>query len=150
MKTHARKYIALLFSTFVLTSVAFGAPAVDYHIVARYPIGGTGGYDYLRVDPVARRLYIAHEKRIEVLDADSGKKVGEIGPTTRAHGIAISPDTGHGFVTSGIDDQITMFDVKTLAPLKTFKSSGSNPDAIEYDPESKRIFVGNHGAATSR
>jgi YVTN family beta-propeller protein len=145
MKTHARKYIALLFSTFVLTSVAFGAPAVDYHIVARYPIGGTGGYDYLRVDPVARRLYIAHEKRIEVLDADSGKKVGEIGPTTRAHGIAISPDTGHGFVTSGIDDQITMFDVKTLAPLKTFKSSGSNPDAIEYDPESKRIFVGNHG-----
>jgi len=118
----------------------------DYKVVARYPIGGdNSSYDYLRVDPVARRLYVAHEKRFEVLDADTGKKVGEIGPVTRAHGVALSPGTGHGFASSGIDDLIIMFDLKTLAPIKQFKSSGSNPDAIEYDPETKRVYAGNHG-----
>jgi YVTN family beta-propeller protein len=118
----------------------------DFKVVARYPIGGdASSYDYLRVDPVARRLYVAHEKRFEVLDIDTGKKVGEIGPVTRAHGVAISQETNHGFATSGVDDQIIMFDLKTLAHLKQFKSSGSNPDAIEYDPQTKRIYVGNHG-----
>jgi len=118
----------------------------DYKVVTRYPIGGdAASYDYLRVDPVARRLYIAHEKRFEVLDADSGKKVGEIGPVTRAHGVALSPETGHGFASSGIDDLIVMFDLKTLATLKQIKSSGSNPDSIEYDPETKRVYAGNHG-----
>jgi YVTN family beta-propeller protein len=138
-----------LFLSFVsalsLATVSFAA-AADYHIVAHFNIGGTGGYDYLRVDPVARRLYVSHEKRVEVLDADTGKKVGEIGPATRAHGIALAPELNHGFVTSGVDDLITMFDLKTLATLKQVKSTGSNPDAIEYDPESKKIYVGNHGS----
>src|SRR4051812_15897505 len=108
----------LLFPAVTFVSAALGAPSPEYHIVARYPIGGTGSYDYLRVDAAARRLYVAHEKRIEVLDADTGKKIGEIGPTTRAHGIAVAPGTGHGFVTSGVDDQIIMFDLKNLSPLK--------------------------------
>ena len=141
------KSLLSLVSALSLASVSFAAAAAaDYHIVAHHKIGGDGGYDYLRVDPVARRLYVAHEKRVEVLDVDTGKKVGEIGPTTRAHGIAIVSELNHGFVTSGVDDQITMFDLKTLATLKQVKSTGSNPDAIEYDPESKKIYVGNHGS----
>lgn len=121
------------------------AASADYQVVAHFKIGGDGSYDYLRVDPVARRLYVAHEKRFEILDADTGKKLGEIAPITRAHGVALDPQSGHGFATSGIDDLITMFDPKTLATLKQFKSTGSNPDAIEFDPATKRIYVGNHG-----
>lgn len=140
------KTCALLSLIAALPSLAFSA-AADYRVVARYLIGGDSGYyDYLRVDPAARRLYVSHEKRIEVLDVDTGRKIGEVGPTTRAHGIALAPATGHGFVTSGMDDQITMFDLKTLATLKAFKSTGSNPDAIEYDPHSKKVYVGNHGS----
>ena len=123
------------------------AASTDYRIVARYPIPGDRTYyDYLRVDVEARRLYLSHEKVIHVLDADTGKKVGEVGPTTRAHGIAVAREAGHGFATSGIDDLITMFDLKTFATLKQVKSTGSNPDAIEYDPGTKRIYVGNHGS----
>ena len=132
-----------LLPLFVASALAVQA---DYRVVARFPIGGdTSSYDYLRVDPVARRLYVAHEKKFEVLDADTGKKVGELGPVTRAHGVAISSETGHGFATSGIDDLIVMFDLKTLATIKQYKSSGSNPDSIEYDPQTKRVYAGNHG-----
>jgi YVTN family beta-propeller protein len=120
--------------------------ATEYGVVARYFIGGTGGHDYLRVDSAARRIYVAHEKKFEVLDADSGKKVGEIGPTQRAHGTAISPETGHGFVSSGSDNRITMFDTKTLAVIKQIKSTGSNPDGIEYDSGSQRVYAANHGS----
>ena len=135
----------LLHSLPLLMLCALAARA-DVKVTARFPIGGdASSYDYLRVDPTARRLYIAHEKKFEVLDADTGKKVGEIGPVTRAHGVAIAADTGHGFASSGIDDLIIMFDLKTLEPIKRIKSTGSNPDAIEYDPASKRVYAGNHG-----
>jgi YVTN family beta-propeller protein len=140
-----RYYLGLLVAGFAALP-CLRAAAADYQIVARYPIGGTGSYDYLRVDAAARRLYIAHEKRFEVLDADTGKKLGEIAPTSRAHGVALAPDTGHGFASSGMDDEITMFDLKTLATIKKIHSTGSNPDAIEYDPQSKLVYTGNHGS----
>lgn len=118
----------------------------DYQVVARFPVGGdASSYDYVRVDAEARRVYLAHEKRFEVLDADSGRKLGEIGPVQRAHGVALAPASGHGFASSGIDDLIIMFDLKTLAKLREFKSSGSNPDSIEFDPESGKVYVANHG-----
>lgn len=135
----------LVRSLVILAAFAASARA-QYKVVAHFPIGGdTSSYDYLRVDTTARRLYVSHEKRFEVLDADTGKKVGEIGPASRAHGVAISSETGHGFTSSGIDDLIIMFDLKTLATIKQIKSTGSNPDSIEYDSESKRVYAGNHG-----
>ena len=119
----------------------------DYHVVARHLIGGdASSYDYLRVDAASRRVYVAHEKRFEVLDADTGQKIGEIGPVARAHGVALAPLAGHGFASSGIDDLIVMFDLQTLKKLKEFKSSGSNPDSIEYDPASNRVYAANHGS----
>lgn len=141
MKLFIAPVLALTFATVAV------AAKPDYHIVARYKIGGdASGFDYLRVDPAARRLYIAHEKRVEVLDADTGKKIGEISPTTRAHGTALAPELNRGFASSGIDNLITVFDLKTLATIKQIKSTGSNPDAIEYDPESKRVYAANHGS----
>ncbi|MEO5958107.1 MAG: YncE family protein [Opitutaceae bacterium] len=146
MKNFPRLSIALLCVAPTLATSARAAAASDYRILAHYLIGGdTSSYDYLRVDPAARRLYVSHEKRFEVLDADTGKKVGEIGGISRAHGIAIAPESGHGFASSGIEDVIVMFDLKTLATIKTIKSTGSNPDAIEYDPGTKRVYAGNHG-----
>jgi YVTN family beta-propeller protein len=141
-----------LFRIASLATIAAFTPSLqaasdDYSVVARFPIAGDiAYYDYPRADATERRLYVTREKRVEVLDLDTGKKVGEITGLTRAHGVAIAPGTGHGFVSSGIDDMITMFDLKTLATLKQTKSTGSNPDAIEYDPGSKRVYAANHGS----
>lgn len=133
-------------SGFAFTALTLSAHA-EYRILEHYKIGGdASGFDYVRADPVGRRLYVAHEKRFEVLDLDSGSKVGEIAPTARAHGTAIVSELNRGFATSGIDDQITVFDLKNLSVTKRIKSTGSNPDAIEYDPESKRVYVANHGS----
>ena len=52
-----------------------------YRILGRYPISGDGSWDYIALDSVARRLYVSHGAQVQVLDADSGKIVGQIADT---------------------------------------------------------------------
>jgi DNA-binding beta-propeller fold protein YncE len=128
----------------ILSLVAAGR-AADYHITGRYPVGGDAArWDYLRVDPVTRYLYVAHYSRFEVLDADTGRKVGEVGPASRAHGVVIVPECHHGFATSGNDNAVIMFDPQTLKTLAIIKTTGTNPDAIQYDAtDTKLVYVVN-------
>jgi DNA-binding beta-propeller fold protein YncE len=117
----------------------------DYRVLTQFKIGGEGGFDYIRVDSDARRLYVSHGVRVEVLDADTGKKLGEIEPTNGVHGIAVAPEFGHGFTSNGKDNTVTMFDLKTLETLKVIPLHGKKPDAILYDAETKQVFVCNGG-----
>src|ERR1700687_5708185 len=81
------------------TSVS-AAPAADYHVNTRFTIGGPQkGYDYLRLDAATRRLFVAHESRVDVLDADSGAVVGAIEGTQGVHGIEVIPALNRGFTT---------------------------------------------------
>src|ERR1700739_2052489 len=43
-----------------------------YAIKDKWIIGGSGNWDYLTLDPVARQLFIAHQDRVEVVDIASG------------------------------------------------------------------------------
>ena len=45
-------------------------PAQSYKITGSIPIGGTGHWDYLIVDPDNRRLYVAHHSEVEVLQPE--------------------------------------------------------------------------------
>ena len=63
-----------------------------YHVVKEIPLGGEGGWDYLTVDPAARRLYVSHSTKVTVIDVDSGKPVGDVQNLSGVHGIA-SPTT---------------------------------------------------------
>jgi DNA-binding beta-propeller fold protein YncE len=132
------RLLALLFPTF-----AASAGAAEYSVVAHYPIAGEVRYDYLRVDPVARRLYVSHATKVEVLDADTGAKIGEIGPMKGIHGIAVVPEFGRGFITAGQDRAVVMFDLKTLAITKVIPDAGPRPDAVTYDPDTRRVYVAN-------
>ncbi|MDQ6701220.1 MAG: YncE family protein, partial [Acidobacteriota bacterium] len=128
-----------------LVSAALVLPgATDYKVVARYPVPGTGGWDYLMVDSAARRLYISHATQVDVLDADSGKVVGTIPDTPGVHGIAIASAFKHGFTSNGRENKVSMFDPTTLTLIKKI-DVGKGPDGIYYDPGSKRIFTNNHG-----
>jgi DNA-binding beta-propeller fold protein YncE len=77
-----------------------------------------------------------------VLDVDSEKVVGEIPDTTGVHGIALAPEIGDGYTSNGQAGTVSIFDLKTLQVVG-HAPTGKNPDAIVYDPFSKRVFTMN-------
>jgi DNA-binding beta-propeller fold protein YncE len=113
-----------------------------YRVLGQYKLGGEGGWDYLAIDSKARRLYISHATHVLVVDADTGAVVGDIPDTPGVHGVAVVEDVGKGYVSDGRASAVTVFDLKTLKPLKQIPV-GKNPDAIVYDAASKRVFTMN-------
>jgi DNA-binding beta-propeller fold protein YncE len=126
----------------MLTATMAMAAEPGYHLVNTYALGGDGGWDYLSIDSSARRLYISRATHVIVLDADSGKPVGDIPDTPGVHGIALAPELGRGFISNGREGTVTIFDLKTLKAIAKVRA-GENPDAILYDPASKRVFAFN-------
>ena len=118
------------------------AAAPGYHVVHTYKLGGEGGWDYLTADASAHRLYISRGTKVVVMDTESGKSVGEIADTPGVHGIALAPDLGKGFVSNGREGTVSIFDPATLKTSSKVKV-GENPDAILYDPATKRVFAFN-------
>jgi DNA-binding beta-propeller fold protein YncE len=124
-----------------LAAVVWAAGS-GYHVVNTWKLGGEGGWDYLTADSDARRLYISRGTHVVVIDLDSGKSVGDIADTPGVHGIALAPELGRGFVSNGREGTVSIFDIKTLATSNKVKV-GENPDAILYDPATKRVFTFN-------
>ncbi|HLJ39062.1 MAG TPA: YncE family protein [Steroidobacteraceae bacterium] len=122
--------------------------AGGYRMIAQFPVGGNEtGYDYLRVDAPTRRVFVAHLNRVEVLDADSGAKIGEVAGMHGVHGIEIIPELGKGYTSNGLDRTVTVFDRTTLQVRRIIRYTGVKPDAIQYDPESRRLYVVNGGTS---
>ncbi len=119
------------------------SPTASYRVTRTVPLGGEGGWDYLTVDSATNRLYISRGTHVMVVDLTRDSAAGEVANTPGVHGIAIADDLGRGFTSNGRDSSVTAFDLRTLAPLGRFGPTGANPDAIGYDPASKRVFTFN-------
>ncbi len=139
MRIVVRASLILLAIMLTLPAVAYGA---DYKVVKTWKLGGDGGWDYLTADSDGHRLFIARATRVMVIDTKSGKQIGEIPETAGVHGIALDPEIGRGFTSNGREDTVSVFDLKSLTVEKKIKV-GSGPDAILYDPFSKRVFTFN-------
>ena len=113
-----------------------------YHILAHWKIGGTGGWDYMHVDPAAHRLYLAHGPRVEVIDTTTGKEVGAITGLHGTHGIAFNKDGKYGYISDGGGDAVVVFNRRTLAKVATVPA-GSNPDGIIYEPATNTVWAFN-------
>ncbi len=118
------------------------AAAPGYHVAKTYALGGDGGWDALVVDPASRHLFISRATHVMVVDADSGKPVGDISDTPGVHAIALAPELERGFTSNGREGTVSIFDLSTLKTLGKVKA-GDNPDAIIYDPATKRVFAFN-------
>jgi DNA-binding beta-propeller fold protein YncE len=134
--------LVLIVIALIITAVALAAAVPGYKVVTTYNVGGDGGWDYLIADAAARRLYISRATHVVVLGLDSGKTVGDIADTPGVHGIALAPELGRGFVSNGREGTVSIFDLKTLATISKVKA-GDNPDAILYDPATRRVFTFN-------
>lgn len=135
-----RIFITTMAFLIVSTTLAYEVPG--HELLKTVKIPGDGSWDYLTVDAVNRRVYISHGSQVEVLDADSHKLVGTIPDTKGVHGIAVAADLGRGFISNGKASTATIFDLKTLKKIDEVKT-GKNPDAILFDPASKRVFTFN-------
>jgi DNA-binding beta-propeller fold protein YncE len=124
---------------FVCCASFFGilraAPQVSagsgYHAVRKLPVGGEGWWDYLTIDPEARRIYISRSTHVMVVDEDSGKVVGDIPDTKGVHGIALAPDLGKGYTSNGDAASVTI-------PIAGCKG----PSGIAMDTTTRRVFIG--------
>ena len=130
------------FACLVFTSSSLFAAGPGLHVIKTYHLGGEGGWDYLQLDPDSRRLFISRSTHVTVIDADSGKPVGDIPDTPGVHGIAFAPDVSRGFTSNGAEGTVTIFDLKTLKAIAKIKV-GDNPDAILFDPATNRVFTFN-------
>ncbi len=145
--TPQRISAVVLTATLAAVTVARAQSASGYRVVQTVLVGGDGGWDYLAVDPGARRLYVTHSTRVQVFDADSLKPVGEIPNTSGVHGVALAPELGRGYLSNGKSSTITVFDLKSLKTIEEIKIAGENPDAILYDPASRRVLAFNGRSA---
>jgi DNA-binding beta-propeller fold protein YncE len=141
-----------LFAMVCLSVSLYAAPAPvqsspsGYHIIDSVRLGGEGGWDLYGLDTATQRLYISRSTRVQVVDCIKDSLVGEIPNTNGVHGIALAPFAGKGFTSNGKDSSVTVFDLKTLKQIASVKIPARNPDAIIFEPVSKRVFVFNGGS----
>jgi YVTN family beta-propeller protein len=124
------------------TKAPAAAASGPYHVIKTLQVGGEGAWDYVSIDPDTGRLYVPRSTRVIVLDTQSGNQVGEIADTAGVHGVALAAALGKGFTSNGKSDNVTVFDLKTLKVIQTV-NAGKNPDAILYEPVTKRVFAFN-------
>jgi YVTN family beta-propeller protein len=128
--------------------IAMAFAAEGYKVLSKIKIGGTGGWDYVAVDPDADRVYASHGTLVEVVDTKAGKVVGQISQLHGVHGIAVAPEFGKGFITNGQSNSVTIFDLKTLAKVGE-PQTGQNPDSVCFEPKTKHIFTFNGRSSDS-
>jgi YVTN family beta-propeller protein len=122
-------------------AAGFAAPPA-YKVVNKIKVGGGVRWDYAYLDSANHRLYVSHGTQTEVIDTASDKLVGTIPGTNGVHGVAVAGDLGKGFTSDGADNDVTVFDLKTLKVLSKIKT-GQNPDSIIYEPVTHRVFTFN-------
>ena len=119
-----------------------------YRITHTYTVGGDGGWDYVVPDPPNHRLFVGRSDRVMVLDENTGAVLGSVTGIKGAHGTAVVESAGRGFATSGNDQSVVMFDLKTFATIARIPAA-EDADAVIYDAPSNRVFTFNGDAHSS-
>lgn len=127
-------------------SSAFATPAPEQplrEVKARWELGAATKWDYAAFDSTHKRVFFSRGDHVDVVDAGSGKVIGQIAHTAGVHGVAFAPDLKLGFTSNGRDNSVTVFDLDTLQVKQVVPVKGGNPDAILYDAHSKQLYTFN-------
>ena len=113
----------------------------EWQVSKTFAVGGSGGWDYLTADPAAHRLYVPRGTHTMVIDSETGKTIADIPGQKVAHGVAIVPTAGRGFISDGGGTgAIVVFDLNTNAVLGSIPAQPDS-DGIIYDPGSGFVIV---------
>lgn len=133
---------AMVFAIALSTQAQPAASNQPYKIIKTAKVGGAGGFDYVFADSSSRKLFIPRGNRVTVYNLDTLASEGVIDNTRGVHGVAVDPQSGHGFSSS---NPVVMFNTESLATIKTIEVKG-NPDGIFFEPATRRIYVLSHRA----
>lgn len=147
MRLLTRFAITLAAILLICSGLAARTDSPTYHLLKTYRYGPAVGatreyFDYINVDSEARRVYLGRGTEVQVIDADSGEIVGRITGLKLQHGVAIAHTFNRGFITDGDAGSVTVFDLRTLKPIRTIAAQ-PDADCIVYDPVSQRVFTMN-------
>jgi DNA-binding beta-propeller fold protein YncE len=138
-----------LLSLYLLLSVSLAAqevpratelPSNPFAIKKTWFIGGVGQWDYLTMDPAARRLYIAHGAVVQVVDVETGTVTGEISGLREAHSIALDATGELGYISDGRANDVKVFDRRSLQIVASIPTVPS-PRSLVFEPQTKLLFV---------
>lgn len=132
--------VALSIIAQVILLTAATCQHTHYKLLKTFPVSGSGGWDYLAINN--NNLYVSHGTQVNIIDKTSGDSLAVIDSTMGVHGIAFINDLNKGFISNGKSNAVTVFNLETNARQSTI-ATGQNPDAIFYDPFSKRIYTCN-------
>lgn len=113
-----------------------------FSVQTKWVAGGEGGWDYLAVDPNAPRLYVTHGARVEVIDTNSGKLVGDISGLKGTHGVTFDDAGKFGYISDGGANAVVVFDRASLEKVASIPA-GTNPDGIVFEPHTKTVWAFN-------
>lgn len=136
-----KKLVAAVLTPVLLAGAVCALAQTNWGVVRTLHVGGEGGWDYVTGDPRTKRLYVPRSTHTMVIDAKSGKTIADIPGQKRAHGVAIVPQAGRGFISDGGGDgAIVIFDLETNAALGTIVAQ-PDADGIIFDRASGRVLV---------
>ncbi len=114
--------------------------------VADVPLPGYASrFDYQWVDPVNRRLYVAHlgDSSLVVFDLDGQRVITEIKGLPSVHGVVAAPEQHLVFATATAQKSLAVIDDRTFE-VRARIPAGEYPNGLAYDPKSGRVFVSNN------
>jgi len=136
-------FLVVACSVLIHTVVLNAQSKQVYSFANKISLPGDGGYDYLSIDEVNRRLFVSHGTSVNIIDLNTQQLIGTIDSMKGVHGIAIANEVNKGFISDGKDNSVIAFDLTTFKKLSVIPLSGKKPDAIIFDPYSKKVFAFN-------
>jgi YVTN family beta-propeller protein len=118
-------------------------PGAEYAVSGVWPLGGSGGWDYLALEPSGARLFLSRGDHVDVVESASGRRAGVIAHTDGVHGIAFDPARKRGFTSNGRSNTVTAFALDTLETIQESPVAGQKPDAILFEPRFAHVLTAN-------
>lgn len=119
-----------------------------FHVEHVWKIGGSGGWDYMTVNPHSKLLYITRGDHVIVFNPAEGRQVAEVTGLHGIHCVVFSSDGVHGYITDGGANQVAVFDLKTNRIVERIPV-GNHPDGAVFEPVTKTVWAFNGGSNTA-
>jgi DNA-binding beta-propeller fold protein YncE len=118
------------------------AASSGYHVLDRVS-GPDGGWDYVRVDPTANRVLVAHGGSVVTLDLATKAVTPGLAPGAILHDAMPVNGGAEVLVTNGGTAEAVFYNAKTWAETARVKT-GAGPDAAAFDAKTGLVLVMDH------